>query len=179
MNIVEASLSDLEAFFAYLSTHLEENGESHSFLFQPIPKSEKQVSEQTRNKFRNGFDVNIGCSGWRKLWLAKDSLGNIKGHIDLRHHGDEFSFHRVLLGMGVDRRCRKQGIGERLVSTVLAFCYKTPSIDWLDLNVLSDNFPAKKLYQKCGFHTIGEIQDYYRIDGNSVSETTMTKSTKM
>ena len=51
-------------------------------------------------------------------------------------------------------------------------------IDWLDLNVLSVNVLAKNLYLKCGFKSIGEISDYYRIEGESLSEILMTKSVK-
>jgi len=47
-------------------------------------------------------------------------------------------------------------------------------IDWLDLNVLSNNLPAKNLYLKSGFKIIGEMSDCYRIDSESVSEITMT-----
>ena len=78
----------------------------------------------------------------------------------------------------MESRCRKQGIGEKLVKTVLAFCIENSSIDWLDLNVLSVNVPAKSLYQKCGFNVIDEMTDFYRIDGSSVTEITMTKVLK-
>ena len=51
-------------------------------------------------------------------------------------------------------------------------------IDWLDLNVLSNNLPAKNLYLKAGFTVVGEMEDYYRIDGQSVSELSLTLQTK-
>ena len=178
MRIVEAKISDLEHFFDYLGNQLAENGIDESPLFQPISRNQKSVSEQTRENFQIGFGTNLGDLKWRKLWLAKNSLGNIVGHIDLRHHSDEHCFHRVLLGMGVDSSCRKQGIGEKLIETVVGFSCENSNIDWLDLNVLSANAPAKNLYLKCGFKTIGEISDYYRIDGESVSEITMTKRVK-
>ena len=178
MRIVEAEISDLEYFFEYLERQLTENGVNNAPIFQPISRNQTAISKQTSDKFRNGFTSNLGSLNWRKLWLAKDSSGNIMGHIDLRHHSSEHSFHRVLLGMGVESSCRQQGVGEKLVKTVLAFCIENSSIDWLDLNVLSVNVPAKSLYQKCGFKVIGEMTDFYRIDGSSISEITMTKSTK-
>ncbi|MEZ9548048.1 GNAT family N-acetyltransferase, partial [Vibrio crassostreae] len=46
------------------------------------------------------------------------------------------------------------------------------------LNVLSNNLPAKNLYLRTGFTVVGEMEDYYRIDGQSVSELTMTLETK-
>ena len=100
------------------------------------------------------------------------------GHIDLRHYGEEYKFHRVLLGMGVDSSLRKQGLGVELIKCVTEFCNESPSIDWLDLNVLSNNLPAKNLYLKCGFEVIGDVPGCYLIEGQSVSETMMTLCTR-
>ncbi|WP_028022403.1 GNAT family N-acetyltransferase [Enterovibrio calviensis] len=177
MDIVEATLADLPQFFEYLERQLEENADENTPLFQPVAKAHSPLTDQLKAKFRNGFHVPFGESGWRKLWLVKDSNNTIRGHIDLRHHSDDYTFHRVLIGMGVDRRMRKQGIGKQLLDCVVQFCNAHSHIDWLDLQVLSDNIPAKYLYLTRGFNTIGEITDLYRIDGKSVSEITMTVST--
>ena len=178
MTIVEAKISDLEIFFDYLGMQLTENGSEGLPLFQPISKSQNTIPKQTREKFKNGFGLELSSPHWRKLWLAKDSSGDICGHIDLRHRSEEYCTHRVLLGMGVDSQYRKQGVGDKLIDKVVRFCCDNRSIDWLDLNVLSVNVPAKNLYLKCGFKSIGEISDYYRIEGESFSEIMMTKSVK-
>jgi ribosomal protein S18 acetylase RimI-like enzyme len=178
MIIVEAQISDLTPFFDYLENQLAENGVDKSPLFMPVARDKKSVSPQTKKKFEDGFSKNLDDLRFRKLWLAKDSLGKIIGHIDLRHHNDEHCLHRVLLGMGVGSNHRKKGIGEQLIREIIHFCYDNSNIDWLDLNVLSMNVPAKKLYLKCAFEIVGEISDYYRIEGDSVSEITMTKNVK-
>ncbi|WP_439147458.1 GNAT family N-acetyltransferase [Vibrio sp.] len=178
MEIVQAEISDLENFYQYLDVQLLDNAGDDSPLFQPIAKHDCRVSGSLKAKFRNGFDVSIGESGWRKLWVVKDSFGHVFGHIDLRHNGGDYGFHRVCLGMGVDHSVRKQGLGDKLIESVVQFCRDTQGIDWLDLNVLSDNLPAKNLYLKCGFSIIGEMSDCYRIDGQSISEMTMTLCTK-
>lgn len=178
MDIVEAKLAELDLFFEYLGVQLIDNSASDSPLFQPVAKEDCTVSEQLRSKFRDGFESCIGNLGWRKLWLAKDSSGRILGHVDLRHYSGEYSFHRVLLGMGVERNARNQGLGIKLLESAIQFCQEADTIDWLDLNVLSNNIPAKSLYLKCGFKIIGEMPDFYRIDGESVSEITMTLCTK-
>ncbi|WP_428241942.1 GNAT family N-acetyltransferase [Gynuella sp.] len=51
------------------------------------------------------------------------------------------------------------GVGTRLVNTAFNFCRGNPWIDWLDLQVLSNNLPAKRLYFRCGFVMTGEIAD--------------------
>ncbi|MEL6116844.1 GNAT family N-acetyltransferase [Photobacterium sp. SP02] len=178
MRIVEAKRSDLEYFFEYIGAQLLENADDDSPLFQPISKENCLVSEQFKAKFRDGFEYSLGEPGWRKLWVIKDSNERVVGHIDLRHYSEEYKFHRVLLGMGVDSSLRKQGLGVKLIESVIQFCNKTSSIDWLDLNVLSNNLPAKNLYLKCGFEAVGEMSDCYRIEAEAVSETTMTLCTK-
>ncbi|MGF1909772.1 GNAT family N-acetyltransferase [Vibrio kasasachensis] len=177
MRIVEAKWSDLESFFEYIGTQLLENADDDSPLFQPIPKENCLVSEQFKTKFRDGFECSPGEHDWRKLWVIKDSNERVVGHIDLRHYSEEYKFHRVRLGMGVDSSLRKQGLGARLIECATQFCTESSTIDWLDLNVLSNNLPAKNLYLKCGFEAVGEITDCYRIEGEAVSETTMTLCT--
>ena len=178
MKVVEAVQSDLDSFFVYLKNQLSENGNGEIPLFQPMSRAQREIPESTKEKFVQGFIHEFGDSGWRKLWVSKDSSGSIRGHIDLRHHSDASRPHRVLLGMGVDVSCRKQGLGKKLIETVISYCQKNTEIDWLDLCVLSENIPAKNLYLKTGFSVIGEFKDQYRIDGLSVSETAMTKHVK-
>ncbi|MDN3609838.1 GNAT family N-acetyltransferase [Vibrio ostreicida] len=178
MNIVTASPTDLTSFFNYLDRQLVENVAESGVLFQPLAKEHNHVSESLRSKFRMGFESPLGAASWRKLWLAKDDSGAICGHVDLRHHSEQYSFHRVLLGMGVASWCRQQGVGLSLMETIIKFCHQSPAIDWLDLNVLSNNTPAQQLYLKCGFSVIGEVKDFYRVDGQSLSEISMTLITK-
>ncbi|OOV87711.1 GNAT family N-acetyltransferase [Oceanospirillum linum] len=178
MEIVEAKQTDLEPFFDYLEPQLSDNASDDSPLFLPIAKQHCHVSDQLRASFQNGFRFELGQPGWRKLWLAKDLNGTICGHIDLRHHNTDYSYHRVVLGMGVDQSMRQQGLGGKLLEAIITFCRETKGVDWLDLAVLSSNKPALSLYLKCGFKVVGEVTDRYRIDGVAVSEIAMTLSTK-
>lgn len=178
MEIVEAKQTDLEAFFDYLKLQLSDNASDDSPLFLPIAKQHCQVSEQLRASFQDGFRFEFGQPGWRKLWLAKDHNGMICGHIDLRHHNTNYSYHRVVLGMGVDQSMRQQGLGAKLLEAIIQFCRETKGVDWLDLAVLSSNKPALSLYLKIGFSVVGEVTDRYRIDDVAVSEVSMTLSTK-
>lgn len=79
--------------------------------------------------------------------------------------------------MGVDKHFRRQGVGITLIKHVLRYCHLDPDIMWLDLNVLSNNEPAKCLYLNAGFTICGELEDKYRIDGQSIAELTMSIKT--
>lgn len=102
MKILEAEPSDLPSFFEYLGVQLLDNASDDTPLFQPIAKKSCHITPELEMKFRDGFESRVGEPSWRKLWVAKDSNGDIRGHIDLRHHSGEYRSHRVLLGMGVD-----------------------------------------------------------------------------
>ncbi len=173
MNIVIAKESDLENFFVYLEKQSSENGSEGRHLFQPASREESTIDAAIRDKFLCGVIVKKGEPGWRKLWPAKNETGSILGHIDIRPHSDKNSCHRVLLGMGVDINNRRIGVGEALIKFVVEYCKTEETIDWIDFCVLSGNDPAICLYRKMGFTIIGEYQDRYRIDGESISEILM------
>ncbi|NOI27282.1 GNAT family N-acetyltransferase [Vibrio coralliilyticus] len=178
ISIVHAEPSDLPDFFAYLENQLTENGANGAPLFQPLSRKKRAIPTQTQQKFIDGVSAEFSDAAWRQLWLAKDVQGKICGHIDLRHHMEDYCFHRVWLGMGVERECRKMGLGSRLIQTVIEFCQRNEQIVWLDLNVLSVNLAAKNLYLKHGFRIVGEMTDYYRVDDESISELTMSINTE-
>ncbi|MES2825930.1 MAG: GNAT family N-acetyltransferase [Pseudomonadota bacterium] len=178
MNIVIAKESDLENFFAYLRKQASGNGSDGRPFFQPVSRKELSIDTTVRDKFLIGLTVKKGELGWRKLWLAKNEAGNIVGHIDIRLHTERNSNHRVLLGMGVDIHHRRMGVGEELIKFILKYCEAEETIDWIDLSVLAGNDPAICLYKKVGFSMIGEYQDKFRIDGESISEIVMTMFVK-
>ena len=176
VNIIPALLADLAQYYDYIARQLADNGSGKGPLFQPVSSSERSLPAASQAQFNVGLTRPLHDLSWRRLWLLKDSADDIRGHIDLRHHGDPNCLHRVRMGMGVERGYRGAGLGQRLLTTALDFCCAQPTIAWLDLSVLADNLPAQQLYLKHGFTIIGKTQDQYRIDGQSVDEIAMTKA---
>jgi ribosomal protein S18 acetylase RimI-like enzyme len=76
--------------------------------------------------------------------------------------------------MGVHRDWRRQGLGEQLLATALDWARAQPALDWVDLEVLSSNQPARRLYERCGFAFAGELPDLFRIDGEQHGYVYMT-----
>lgn len=172
INIVEVKKEDLDEFLSYLKTHLAENGDK-GILFQPLSKEQVNLGENWKKKFASGFGKSFGEIGWRKLWVARNAEGRIAGHIDIRAYSQPNSEHRVLLGMGVDINFRKLRIGQGMLAFVVAYCENHPRISWLDLEVLSNNTPARKLYEKMGFQLISTVPDMFRINKVSYDYTSM------
>jgi RimJ/RimL family protein N-acetyltransferase len=157
--------ADLPALFVYLDDHLQDNGRDGTPLFQPMARADSRFPTDKRAAFALGLNAEVGAPGWRRAWMALDADGAICGHADLRARPERAASHRCLLGMGVHRDARRQGLGERLLATALAWARTQPGLDWVDLEVLSNNAPARRLYERCGFVFAGELPDLFRIDG--------------
>jgi ribosomal protein S18 acetylase RimI-like enzyme len=158
--------ADLAAFFAYLDDHLRDNGSGGTPLFQPQGRGQARLPSGLRLSFIKGLELPVGEPGWRRLWLALGSNGDIVGHIDLRSRPEPGARHRAMLGMGVHRAWRRRGLGRRLLATALDWARMGGhGIAWIDLEVMSDNLPACELYLRSGFTTVARIADMLRIDG--------------
>ena len=173
IKIEELEIILLENFSNYLGKQMLENGNG-DHLIQPLSRKQSILDKGLLDKFRNGIRMNFGETGWRKVWITKNKEGEIIGHIDIRSHKDLNTQHRVSLGMGVDAAYRKLKIGERMLDFVIKYCKNEPRIAWLDLEVLTNNTPAIKLYDKKAFQKHCTIEDMFRIEGHSYSYTSMT-----
>jgi ribosomal protein S18 acetylase RimI-like enzyme len=108
------------------------------------------------------------------VWVAIDDAGEIRGHVDLRGHPLQFTGHRCLLGMGVHRAHRQQGLAMALLAHAIAWASAVDLLEWMDLQVLATNSPAIALYRKAGFVQTGDIPDMFRIDGLSIGDVAMS-----
>jgi len=166
--------ADLAALFVYLDDHLGDNGRNGTPLFQPMPRAESFFPVEKRAGFVLGLGTAFAEPGWRRGWIAVDAGGAICGHIDLRARPERTAVHRCLLGMGVHRDWRAQGLGVRLLDTALTWA-DAQGLAWVDLEVLSNNLPARRLYARSGFVQTGEIADLFRIDGEQHGYVFMTR----
>lgn len=174
MHIEPLDPASFDAFLAYLNKHLSDNGRGETAYFQPLSRDASRFPADKAEAFKTGMRTELGDAGWRRLWVARNPAGAIAGHIDLRAHAERYAAHRCVLGMGVERQHRRLGLGRRLIAHVDEWAIKT-GFAWMDLQVLSANTPAIKLYQSAGFQQTGEIADMFRIDGLAFSYTSMSK----
>ena len=175
VQIVPLQPEQLPQLFMYLDDQLQENGRDGMPLFQPLSRAQGRLPPDKAASFAGGLAIALGQPGWRRVWVALDAGGAIAGHIDLRARPDPLSAHRAMLGMGVHRAYRRFGLGRMLVDTALAWAEATPMLAWVDLDVLTGNLAARRLYQRAGFIVTGEEPDLYRIDGQSHGSVTMSR----
>lgn len=172
--IKELDNERLEDFFHYLNIHISENGQNGAMLYFPLSKEQSILSNELIIKFKEGLSKNIGENGWRKVWIAFNEEGKFIGHIDIRSNNQLNSEHRVLLGMGVEINFRSLKIGQNLLEFIIEYCRQNPKINWIDLEVMTKNIPAKNLYEKMGFEHLSTTKDMFRIDKVSYDYTSMT-----
>jgi RimJ/RimL family protein N-acetyltransferase len=170
-----AAQEDLPALFAYLDDHLRDNGRDGTPLFQPMARADSAFPVDKRAAFVVGMTTEVGAPGWRRAWIALDETGAIRGHIDLRARPERAARHRCLLGMGVHRDARRVGLGGSLIDAALAWAGTQPGLEWVDLEVLSANLAARRLYERSGFALVGELADLFRLDGERHGYVFMTR----
>lgn len=172
--ITAVSPPQFDQFVEYLNDHLGDNGTAEVGYFQPLSRSDSRFPADREAAFRRGLEIPLGEPGWRRVWTLRGLGGQILGHIDLRGHGERHTEHRCLLGMGVHRSLRRQGVGSILVQHAKNWAGSTNLLEQIDLQVLSSNKAALALYRQAGFVTVGEIPQMFKVDGKYLSYTTMT-----
>jgi ribosomal protein S18 acetylase RimI-like enzyme len=81
-----------------------------------------------------------------------------------------------MLGMGVHRAWRRRGLGMQLVDAAIGWAQGETGLQWIDLEVLSENQPAIELYLRAGFTMTARIEDMLQIDGVSHDLSYMTRA---
>lgn len=95
--------------------------------------------------------------GQHKLCLAALEDGVLRGYILLQYVLDEAEISNV----AVDPDEQRRGIGGQLVSAAVDMCRKM-DIRLIHLEVRESNDPARRLYTRQGFETVGRRKHYYR-----------------
>jgi RimJ/RimL family protein N-acetyltransferase len=82
----------------------------------------------------------------------------------------------LLVGMYVRPGSRKSGVGRRLVKTIIEFARER--VELIQLAVVSDNEPARRLYARLGFLEYGIEKKALKQDGRYFDELLMAKDLK-
>jgi ribosomal protein S18 acetylase RimI-like enzyme len=90
--------------------------------------------------------------------------GEVLGWCDLRPKTAPTLRHSAVLGMGVVRAYRGQGIGSLMLASTLELA-RAHGIRRAELSVRSDNAPAIALYRRFGFVDEGTCRNYICVDG--------------
>ncbi len=151
---------DPEAYAAHVVEHMAESGREGSphFAFART-WSRDEVRSNFVGRLAKGLDEPL----WGRAWLLCDGR-RVVGHAELRGGRMPAEMHRATLGMGMLRVYTGQGHGRRLIEAVVRWARNEALLDWIDLGVFSGNAPARKLYERMGFVTIGVREDAFHLE---------------
>lgn len=110
---------------------------------------------------REFVQTNIRCGYPQFVALVRDS---VVGWCDVIPGSRPVFRHSGVLGMGVIRDYRGQGIGTELMKKTVQSA-KVIGITRIDLTVRTDNEGAKKLYEKFGFIVEARLGHHMFVDG--------------
>jgi RimJ/RimL family protein N-acetyltransferase len=100
----------------------------------------------------------------RRVSVAAFDGDRLVGHCDVMGRSSRDERHTGLLGIVVVEGYRGAGLGEKMIRTALGQASKL-GIWAIELEVFGTNAPAKHLYEKLGFKTVGIIPKKVLRDG--------------
>lgn len=166
-----ARLADAGLFASHLVRHLAESGHSGAPIFAPVPTpSHREVRESSELRWGRPLSEPV----WGRAWLLCAEEGRVVGHVELRGGRIAAELHRATLGMGIERPYVGQGHGTRLLAEAIRWARVEAGLAWIDLGVFAGNEPARRLYERAGFVTLGPRVDAFRLqDGTTITDVLM------
>jgi RimJ/RimL family protein N-acetyltransferase len=161
---------DREALLAHNERYLPTSGED-GVHFLPF---DVRTGDRPKSLDFASLQVPLTEPGWQRWFVAENERAGIVGDVQLKGAAIRSQLHRCVLGIGLEKPWRGQGLGEKLMCAAIDFARAQPTLDWIDLGVFSGNPRAKALYDKLGFVEVGRREDCFRIGEESVTDIMMT-----
>lgn len=155
IEIREAVTRDAKALAEYAGTLFAERLTT-MFLHDSPPTEEDQL------RFIEGFEA-------VNAHLLVASNGNeIVGMAGFKGHGRSQLRHAGIIGFGVARSCRRQGIGLRLLNGLIAWAESDPLLSRIECDVFATNSAALSLLEKTGFEREGTMRRAIEVGGEKI-----------
>ena len=126
-----------------IEKHVAQVAELEKICFGSAAWSENSIASELKNQL--------------SLWLVALDGETVAGYVGSQTVMDESD----MMNVAVHPDCRRQGIAEELVNA-LTDALREKESRCLTLEVRASNEPAKKLYEKLGFVSVGLRKNYYR-----------------
>lgn len=123
--------------------HVAQVAELEKICFGSAAWSENSIASELKNQL--------------SLWLVALDGETVAGYVGSQTVMDGSD----MMNVAVHPDCRRQGIAEELVNA-LTDALREKESRCLTLEVRASNEPAKKLYEKLGFVSVGLRKNYYR-----------------
>lgn len=167
-----AGLRDSAPYADHSVFHMSESGKNGAPVFAPGHRTSR---EEVRDGAATRWSRRLTDANWGRTWVLETPERRIVGHLELRGGRISTEMHRATLGMGIEQAFTGQGHGRRLMDAAVGWAKAETQIVWVDLGVFTNNRPAIKLYERCGFVREMVRLDAFRLDdGTSIDDMFMT-----
>ncbi|AYC28554.1 GNAT family N-acetyltransferase [Paenisporosarcina cavernae] len=130
--------------------NIQQSDISEGDYFIVVPKDMEGVTAENHLK-----QIQSVLASENDLILVAESENKVIGSIRFRAQIYERLAHTGTISMSIAKEHRSKGIGKLLLSALLDWAEKHPSIEKVSLGVFSTNSQAIALYQKMGFQEEG------------------------
>ena len=96
------------------------------------------------------------------ILLVAENKDELIGNIDLTGSKRKKMFHTGMIGMGIKKEWRNQGLGKYLISSVIEWAQNSSPIEIIWLDVYASNELGMHLYKNMGFIESGIIHDFFK-----------------
>ncbi len=175
----------IDLLIDHLERQIGESGTENVPVFTIYSHAHPWSREGKREAILKRWSESVSTPLFERGWMVVDEgnkelgeLVRIVGHLNLKGGAVHASLHRVLLGIGLEKKYFGQGLGQDLMRRSIDWAQLQPSLEWMDLGVFTHNERALAIYKKFGFLEIGRSRDAFRVDGRSIDDIQMTLKLK-
>ncbi|MCD8147308.1 MAG: GNAT family N-acetyltransferase [Clostridiales bacterium] len=119
--------------------------------------------EVTMSEAEEGAFLQQCAASERQVMLAVFGAGQVLGSAGVNPMGEQVKLrHRAEVGISLQKAYWGMGLGTCLMETAIDLA-RQMGYEQLELEVRSDNARAKRLYEKLGFASCGEIPHAFRL----------------
>ncbi|WP_430409637.1 N-acetyltransferase family protein [Kordia sp.] len=112
------------------------------------------------------------------IFLVAVYEGQLIGNIDLTGSKRKKMFHTGMIGMGINKNWRNQGLGKILIENTLDWAKNHSKIEIVWLNVYASNNLGVHLYKNMGFIVSGIIKDFFKDENGYIDKIQMYQKIK-
>jgi RimJ/RimL family protein N-acetyltransferase len=172
-SIVSLGPDDLDSLIEHFVTSAGQNGRDGDPINSPYGRDYVFEEEKARELRFAGWAKALSEPRWHRSWGVVGP-GRIVGHVELHGSGLVADRHRCTVGLAIERAYWRRGYGRALMQTCIDWAVEQPEIAWLDLGVFANNLGAVHLYRELGFLDVAATEDRFRVDGQSITDVSMT-----
>lgn len=160
-------------------TFISKTGNSIKIRVPEITEAQ-QLSELKRSYIKNTTTIPINLDEYpidlkkeaqliaeyrnspNSILLVAKINNTLIGNIDLTGSDKSKMFHTGVIGMGIKKEWRNQGLGRCLIESVIDWAKKHSMIELIWLDVYASNELGYHLYKNTGFKVSGIINDFFK-----------------